>query len=92
MRHKHADLIHAWAEGSQIQGRIIDDAKWVDLDATRLTWSENIEYRIKPEKKPDLISTIFIDSSGFPWIDRKPGNLRITVDGETGKLIKAEVL
>lgn len=43
--HKHADLIHAWADGAEIQFK--DCAgDWNDID--KPTWCSNVEYRIKP--------------------------------------------
>ena len=45
-RHKHADLIHAWAEGEQVQ--IKWNGKWINryFDA----WSECFEFRLKPNE------------------------------------------
>ena len=45
-RHKHADLIHAWAEGAQIQ--YWDTTIWLDANAP--SWAEHLAYRIKPSK------------------------------------------
>ena len=44
-RHKHADLIHAWAEGATIQ--YMDDEAWVTVDTPMFKY--DTEYRIKPE-------------------------------------------
>lgn len=47
MRHKHADLIIAWAEGAIIQFKALYG--WVDLKYPHIpTWNINTEYRIKP--------------------------------------------
>jgi len=51
-QHKHAEIIHAWAEGYTVQKKhkLCCDknyAKWVDCDSTPL-WFEDEEYRIKP--------------------------------------------
>ena len=49
MKHKHADLIHAWAEGAQIQYK--DEADiWKDIDSP--AWHEWMEYRIKHYTNP----------------------------------------
>lgn len=46
MRHKHADLIHAWAEGAEIQKYNILNDGWIDvLDPS---FNEGYLYRIKP--------------------------------------------
>lgn len=51
--HKHAALIKAWAEGAKIQvkSRL---GLWTDLEFQPL-WRVNMEYRIKPEPKPDVV-------------------------------------
>jgi hypothetical protein len=98
-RHRHADLIHAWAEGAEIQGRANDDCNWIDLHPTRLTWADNVEYRIKPEKKPDVVRYYYgeyLATAKFFGRDeehRVPNDcLRLTFSGETGELLSAEVL
>lgn len=53
---KHAELIKAWADGAEIQFKDFDgdgEAVWIDL--VQPVWTEDVEYRIKPETKPDLI-------------------------------------
>lgn len=44
-KHKHADLIIAWANGDQIQ--LNQNGTWVDCDPA---WLKDNEYRIKPER------------------------------------------
>ncbi len=44
MRHKHADLIIAWAEGATIE--YLHEGEWWQTD--RPQWHEDMEYRIKP--------------------------------------------
>lgn len=48
-RHKHADLIHAWAEGAIIQFKLPDE-DWKDLDTAPL-WKPDGNYRVKPAVK-----------------------------------------
>lgn len=45
-QHKHADLIHAWADGAEIQWKDCD--KWIDCYPK---WLNGHEYRIKPKTK-----------------------------------------
>ena len=46
-KHKHAEMIHAWADGVEIQVKsTADDEVW--LDAQWPTWAPEREYRIKP--------------------------------------------
>ena len=49
-RHKHADLIHAWAEGAIIQYSL-DNIEWLDCFDNRPLWESHRSYRIKPAKK-----------------------------------------
>ena len=44
-QHKHAALIHAWAEGAEIQFRN-SDGGWTDNQTP--SWEKGKEYRIKP--------------------------------------------
>ena len=54
-QHKHAELIHKWAEGYQIQKLAVlcCDTKvkhWEDIEPpTAPGWFEDQEYRVKPE-------------------------------------------
>lgn len=45
-RHKHADVIHAYAEGAEIQFRRDASERWVDMDSP--CFNPGFEYRIKP--------------------------------------------
>lgn len=51
MKHKHYDLIVAWANGAEIQARetsyFADDDVWMTTKTP--TWCQTIEYRIKPK-------------------------------------------
>lgn len=48
--HKHAEVIKAWAEGEEIQ--FFYDEQWMDLPKSMVpTFSEKIEYRVKPKPK-----------------------------------------
>lgn len=49
-RHKHADLIHAWAEGAEIQYKK-PDGSWDDVFKNHPTWNDKEIYRIKPKTK-----------------------------------------
>lgn len=48
-RHKHYDVIVAYAEGKQIQWRDLYSDVWVDV--SRPVFLENLQYRVKPEEK-----------------------------------------
>jgi len=92
--HKHAALIKAWADGAEIEARQGDSTTWVTVDSP--TWSIHGTYRIKPEPKPDVIEYRYADcfrnGDGYTRGISPPFNLKLTFDGETGKLKSAEVL
>ena len=90
MKHKHADLIHAWADDADM---IIEakqfDGSWFEIGKPQ--WNDDTEYRIKPEPTPDLSIQIHVTRHSTTSLYSEP-NLRLTFDGETGKLKSAEVL
>jgi hypothetical protein len=91
--HKHADLIKAWADGAEIEFRwdCLDD--WRRLTTPR--WDQDGDYRIKPEPRPDVVVYSFETCHGQKsWSNGKEEyhNLKLTFDGETGKLKAAEVI
>lgn len=93
--HKHAELIKAWADGAEIQcfSEEIDD--WLDISEAPRWWPTR-QYRIKPEPKPDVVLYMSINDSDDYFFTTSEkydfDNLKLTFDGETGKLKSAEVL
>ena len=100
MKHKHYDMIVAWASGKDIQFKAFSDSDWEDVDMTGEEWYEHYTYRIKPEPKPDVVKYLirgFLSHSSWREFDNQKGHeadgcIKITFDGETGKLKSAEVL
>jgi len=90
MKHKHADLIHAWADGAQIQGRFNSGDVWEDIEHP--SWHLKWEYRIKPEPMPDYVR--YLEMPVFwGYVERRSeSNMKVVFDGETGKLKSAEVI
>jgi len=89
--HKHAELIKAWADGAEIEYRAVPGhGAWM-AEGIHLIWDEHAEYRIKPEPKPDAIGEYYVDRNTITAFSNCR-NLRLTFDGETGRLKKAEVL
>ena len=95
--HKHAELIKAWADGAEIEIKFYEGWR----ECRPIDWNENAEFRIKPEPKPDTQYwvRVFEHSGGSmfcphtaPATDVRPANIKLTFDGETGKLKSAEVL
>ena len=62
MKHKHADLIHAWADGAEIQFFSRDKKDWVYTPEP--TWQIDNEYRIKPEEKKPVVRWLWSDCLG----------------------------
>lgn len=101
--HKHAELIKAWADGAEIEYWSDYRNAWLEICA-HPDWMPTTKYRIKPEPKPDVVHDIKVWQSSdqlrkhilhlYNSETRTVGaaNLRLTFDGETGKLKKAEVL
>lgn len=65
MKHKHAELIHAWADGAQIQ---IKDKQtgWEDLYSAP-SWRDDFEYRIKPEEKKPVVRWLWAKQVLGDW-------------------------
>ena len=92
--HKHADLIKAWADGAEIEEQHLkkdwqpfNDGHWMQTDS----WN----YRIKPKPKADVVrycSMPVYCFSGMTDTQYPSSNLKLTWDGETGKLKAAEVI
>lgn len=64
-RHKHADVIIAWAEGKEIEYR--DPTRhhsglWVECQHPG--WYENFEYRIKPPPKKCRVALFRLSTEG----------------------------
>ena len=89
MKHKHAKLIHAWADGAQVQFYNAFQ-EWKDIDNPE--WKEGCIYRIKPEPKPDEVRFYRLWHEGAYWSDENMANVKATFDGETGNLKSAEVV
>ena len=93
--HKHAATIKAWADGAEIECRQTESGTWVTVSDP--AWSKYAEYRIKTEPKPDVVEQYvakgYTKYSGVRVAEHwELENLRLTFDGETGKLKSAEVI
>lgn len=49
MRHKHADVIIAWANGAEIQSYGPTDGLWFPCSNPK--WEEHVKYRVNPKTK-----------------------------------------
>tara|TARA_R110000822_G_scaffold9207_5_gene35873 strand:- start:151 stop:465 length:315 start_codon:yes stop_codon:yes gene_type:complete len=95
IKHKYAELIHAWADGAEIEKKAIPSmggmGGWHDFIGDWGCVSEFYEYRIKPQPKPDLVREALIVNSlsaGPMLYAASPteANIVLLFDGETGKL------
>ena len=94
--HKHAKLIKDWADGAEIEMYFPVEEVWKLLAQPR--WLDEYQYRIKPEPKPDVVRYFYSEVNSMCGIRFSDCHgiaakeLKITWDGETGKLKSAEVL
>ena len=91
--HKHRDLIIAWAFGAEIEVKLLRTNRWEETSDP--SWNDEYEYRIKPEPKPDTVSFLHLSKGSVgPVVSTcfTVNNLKITWDGETGKLKSSEVI
>lgn len=93
--HVHAEWIKAAADGHQVQRFALSEF-WYDVTLSQLInegYKDSDKFRIKPEPKPDVVQHFDINPNSLRFIGGMDGaNLRLTFDGETGKLKAAEVL
>ena len=91
-KHKHADLIHAWADGAKIE--FFSPVREIWELANEPSWLNNIEYRIKKEPVIEVVYYFqqfnFDDYHAFDCEPKlKKWDLKITY--QDGKAIKAEL-
>ena len=98
MKHKHADVLIAIAEGKAVQWMNPEEGVWFDArfePYTPLT-NDEFEWRIKPEPKHDVVRYVACDVRHVRYEVTQSkydvDNLKLTFDGETGKLKSAEVI
>jgi len=87
MKRKHAEVIHAFADGADVQRYYKMAELWQD-DSHPDFADESVEYRIKPAPKPD----IFREDVVFSPIDNKPDSVKYTWSSETGRLKDCKVV
>jgi len=96
MKHKHADLIIAWANGAEIQFREYA-GEWNDFQPNGYAcWHQDMEYRIKPKLKPDFVYHVSV-KFGLDGLDisdstSRRKNVTFVFDGETNEIKSAEVI
>ena len=94
--HKHADVLRAIADGEKVQFKDPISGGWFDPAIYNPIANPELEWRSKPEQKPDAVHTrhVGIDVDGNLYMciaHMNAENLILTFCGETGKLKSAEV-
>lgn len=101
--HVHAELIKAWADGAEIQWYDSHPRqhRWFDCGPNQPSWNEGVQFRIKPEPKPDYVyyasfrnakGQRVLESYITSWRNDATDSLKLIFDAETGKLKSAEML
>ena len=99
MKHKHYELIMAWANGAEIEylSKNGNGASWKYIEFP--AWSEDKEYRIKPEPKPDVVLYAYAENCnnncGYisrAWLSFEEliPNIKLIYDSETNELKSVE--
>ena len=101
MKHPHAELIKAWADGAVIQQYKANLDEWHDTSPYPV-WDERVTYRIKPEPKPNIEKFFILEANPILGLrlneiagfKKQPHEdwIRVVFDGETFKMKFAEVL
>jgi hypothetical protein len=99
LKHKHYEVIIAYALGKEVQCYSEQTKQWID--AYRPSFLDHVQYRVKPEQKSDFEYkvSIFMSPNGpkyapyiSQWSPDETPNLKVVFDGETRKLKSAEVI
>ena len=94
MKHKHAELIKAWADGAEIQifSKLFKEWRFI----SEPDWLTCCEYRVKPKPKPDVVlyaySSDYIGMTHIRWVTKAEANLELIYDGDTLKLKGSQVI
>ena len=95
MKHKHADLIIAWANGAKIEWKY-PGFEWEPCFQNKPDWAGNLEYRVAPTPKPDIWqwACFYLDANNDLNNETNSctANIKLTFDGTTRKLKAAEVI
>ena len=89
--HKHAALIKAWADGAEIQAEFGEFGKpgpW--LICPNPQWNGNVNYRIKPEPVPNVVTWHSVD----PWAVHASCMYKSDInaaDGQTTAILRIEI-
>jgi len=91
-KHKHCEVIKAWADGNEIQYRLDGLDKWYNI--SQPSFSTDFQYRVKPKYIVKELDVYLTYSNTVDYIENgynKP-NLSLTFDAETKELKGVELL
>jgi hypothetical protein len=73
-KHKHYDVIVAWASGEEVEAKIGDN--WMGVAEKQPFFCESTEYRIKPKlvKKEGWVN-VYADSVGFLYGSKEKADI-----------------
>ena len=96
MKHKHHNEIIAWANGAKIEYRTSPVCEWAPCYRNDPAWADDVEYRVALTPKPDIWqwACFYLDVNNDlnNATNSCTANIKLTFDGETGKLKAAEVI
>jgi hypothetical protein len=105
MKHKNAEVAHAFLDGIECEGWLEYSQKWFEiLNLADFNKFETVRIKPKPDWTEErtlfwnkCVNFVAYDSMGSEWLKdgkhyTKLGNFKLTFDGETGKLKSAEVI
>ena len=75
--HPHEKVMREWLDGKAIQYKNNND-EWVDIAPYETSWSNSIEYRVKPKEPEDIIKYIatYCDTRlSYPLLHFVPCNI-----------------
>jgi hypothetical protein len=97
-KHKHSEVIKAWADGATIQYQKYEGC-WFDVCNNAPHWAEESTYRVKPEPKPDmsiylshLVKGLSLETYAGMWAPADSQEVKWTIDGETGRIKSVQLL
>jgi len=84
-RHKHADVIIAWANGEDVEQRNLDSDRWFPVKAEHPIWYAHAEYRIKPKivKKQANVAVYKLKDGSYKVQLLFFGDMHFTIEGST---------
>ena len=92
-KHKHAEVIKAWADGEEIEFLFNGDGKtWRPCHSNKPGWDETVNYRVKT-KNIVLERCLHISELGYLLANAfDTANCRMTFDPITRQLIDVEMI